>query len=84
MFHQTLKYAGATLAAGVVALAGGPVLAAGIVQWTAPANNSSYMVGTNVSPITGRADGFGTGEGLTISQHLVELMLGRISGDSVE
>lgn len=61
MFHDTLKYAGAALAAGWFGLAGGPVLAAGIVQWTAPADGSSYAVGTNVSPITGRADGFGTG-----------------------
>lgn len=61
MIHHTLKFAGAALVSGVVGLAGGPALAAGIVQWTAPADNTVYAVGTNVSPITGRADGFGTG-----------------------
>lgn len=60
MFSKTMKWTGAALAAGWMALSGGPVLAAGIVQWTSPPDGTSYAVGTLVNP-TGRADGFGTG-----------------------
>lgn len=60
MFGKAMKLSGAAVAAGWIGLAGGPALAAGIVEWTSPPDGSIYTVGTVVNP-TGRADGFGTG-----------------------